>query len=185
MAKRDYPVIIKKYSNRRLYDTQTSSYITLEDVKKMVTQGVEFEVRDAKTNDDLTRQVLAQIIFEQELNGTNQMLPARFLKQMISLYDNKASEIFPYYLEGSMESFITNQEKIVDHFRDIWGSYNPLEQIEAIQRRSVEQMEALQKRNVDMMRQAFTLFSPFDVFQKGQDTPASAEQTKQANEEDA
>jgi polyhydroxyalkanoate synthesis repressor PhaR len=144
-------VIIKKYSNRRLYDTQTSTYITLDDVRHMVRKGVEFEVRDAKTNEDLTRQILNQIIFEQELNGAQSMLPVNFLKRLISMYDNKLSDIFPYYLDGTMDAFLANQEKIQEHFRGMWGGYNPL-----------ERMEAMQRRNMELMTNAMQMFNPFE-----------------------
>jgi polyhydroxyalkanoate synthesis repressor PhaR len=145
------PVIIKKYSNRRLYDTQTSTYITLDDVRSMVRKGTEFEVHDAKTNEDLTRQILNQIIFDLELAGEQTLLPLNFLKRLITMYDHKMVEVFPYYLDGSMEAFLANQEKIQDHFRGVWGQYNPLEQI-----------EAMRKRNMEMMQSAMQLFNPFE-----------------------
>jgi polyhydroxyalkanoate synthesis repressor PhaR len=144
-------VIIKKYSNRRLYDTQTSTYITLDDVRHMVRKNIEFEVRDAKTNEDLTRQVLNQIIFDLELGEGQTMLPINFLKQLIGMYDNKLSEVFPYYLDGTMDAFLANQEKIQEHFRGIWGQYNPL-----------ERMEAMQRRNVELMNSAMQMFNPFE-----------------------
>jgi polyhydroxyalkanoate synthesis repressor PhaR len=144
-------VLIKKYSNRRLYDTQTSTYITLDDVRAMVSKNLEFEVRDAKTNEDLTRQILTQIIFEQELNGKDSMMPIKFLKNMITMYDSKMNEFLPYYLEGSMETFIANQEKIHDQFREIWGPYNP-----------ITQLEAMQKRNMELAQSAMQIFNPFD-----------------------
>jgi polyhydroxyalkanoate synthesis repressor PhaR len=144
-------VLIKKYSNRRLYDTQTSTYITLDDVRNMVKQNIEFEVRDAKTNEDLTRQILTQIIFEQELNGKDSMMPINFLKRMITMYDSKMNEFLPYYLEGSMEAFISNQEKLNDQFKEMWGQYYPL-----------EKLEAMQRRNMQMMQAAMQAFNPFD-----------------------
>lgn len=148
---REKPVIIKKYSNRRLYDTQTSMYITLDDVRQMVCKGTEMEVRDAKSGEDITRQVLTQIIFEQELNGANGMLPVTVLKRMITMYDNKLGELFPYYLEGSMEAFIANQEKIREQFGEMFGQYNPMEQFGSIQR-----------RNMELMQNAISMFNPFE-----------------------
>jgi polyhydroxyalkanoate synthesis repressor PhaR len=144
-------ILIKKYSNRRLYDTQTSTYITLDDVREMVCKNIEFEVRDAKTNEDLTRQILTQIIFEQELNGSDSVMPINFLKRLITMYDNKMSEFLPYYLEGSMEAFIANQEKLNEQFKDVWSKYYPLEQI-----------EALQRRNMQLMQSAMQIFNPFE-----------------------
>jgi polyhydroxyalkanoate synthesis repressor PhaR len=151
-------ILIKKYSNRRLYDTQTSTYITLDDVRNMVKQNIEFEVRDAKTNDDLTRQILTQIIFEQELNGKDSMMPINFLKRMITMYDSKMNEFLPYYLEGSMEAFISNQEKLNDQFKEMWGQYYPL-----------EKLEAMQRRNMQMMQAAMQAFNPFDYMNKAKD----------------
>lgn len=144
-------ILIKKYSNRRLYDTQTSTYITLDDVREMVCKNIEFEVRDAKTNEDLTRQILTQIIFEQELNGSDSVMPINFLKRLITMYDNKMSEFLPYYLEGSMEAFIANQEKLNEQFKEVWSKYYPLEQI-----------EALQRRNMQLMQSAMQIFNPFE-----------------------
>ena len=158
-------VIIKKYSNRRLYDTQTSTYITLDDVRLMVRKNVEFEVRDAKTNEDLTRQILNQIIFDLELGGGENLLPLNFLKRLIGMYDNKMSEVFPYYLDGSMDAFLANQEKIQEHFRGMFGQYNPLEQIEAMRR-----------RNMDLVRSAMQLFNPFEYVKPPQKKPSDKDQ---------
>ncbi len=144
-------VLIKKYSNRRLYDTQTSSYITLDDVQEMVRKNIDFEVRDAKTNEELTRQILTQIIFEQELNGKDSMMPINFLKRMITMYDNNMSEFLPYYLEGSIEAFVANQDKLNEQFKEMWKQYYPL-----------EKLEALQRRNMQMMQTAMQAFNPFD-----------------------
>ncbi len=145
------PIIIKKYSNRRLYNTQTSTYITLDDVRDMVREGEEFEVRDAKSNEDLTRQILTQIIFEQELNGAQSMLPTNFLKRMISLYDGNMQDVFPHYLDGSIEAFVANQEKIQEQFKQAWGEYNPMGQFGEISR-----------KNVEMMQSAMQMFNPFE-----------------------
>ncbi len=144
-------VLIKKYSNRRLYDTQTSTYITLDDVQEMVRKNIDFEVRDAKTSEDLTRQILTQIIFEQELNGKDSMMPINFLKRMITMYDSKMNEFLPHYLEGSMEAFVANREKINEQFKEMWGQYYPL-----------DKLEALQRRNMQMMQAAMQSFNPFE-----------------------
>lgn len=102
------PVIIKKYANRRLYDTETSSYITLELLSQMTREGREFTVVDAKTGEDITHSVLTQIIMEEEQRGTN-LLPVNFLRQLISLYGNSMQSMVPQYLEASMEAFRKNQ----------------------------------------------------------------------------
>jgi polyhydroxyalkanoate synthesis repressor PhaR len=104
------PVIIKKYANRRLYNTETSAYITLDDLAKMVRAGREFQVLDAKSSDDITRSVLAQIIMEEESRGET-MLPAGFLRQLIAMYGDSMQAMVPQYLEASMEAFRHNQSQ--------------------------------------------------------------------------
>lgn len=104
------PVIIKKYANRRLYNTETSSYITLDHLAAMTREGRDFKVIDAKTEDDITHNVLTQIIMEEEARGS-QMLPVNFLRQLISLYGDSMQAMVPGYLEASMESFRRNQEQ--------------------------------------------------------------------------
>lgn len=103
------PIVIKKYANRRLYNTKSSTYVTLETLATMVRRGDDFVVIDAKSGDDLTRAVLAQIIFEQETKGQN-LLPVRFLRQLIGLYGDNLQSFVPSYLEASMEAFRKNQE---------------------------------------------------------------------------
>lgn len=106
----DGPVIIKKYANRRLYNTETSSYITLEHLAAMTREGRDFKVVDAKTDEDITHNVLTQIIMEEESRGQT-MLPVNFLRQLISLYGDSMQAMVPGYLEASMESFRRNQEQ--------------------------------------------------------------------------
>ena len=125
------PIIIKKYANRRLYNTDTSSYITLEQLCDMVKEGVEFEVRDARTGDDITRQVLAQIIFEEENKGQH-LLPIQFLRQLIRFYGDSLQAFIPSYLEMSMESFAKNQNDMRKKFADALGGklgYRDFEQL--------------------------------------------------------
>ena len=106
MAKPEQPVAIKKYANRRLYNTGTSTYVTLEDLAGMVKAGEDFIVHDAKTGEDITRQVLAQIIFEQEnKEGAQNLLPINFLRQLIRFYGDSMQKLVPSYLEVSLESF--------------------------------------------------------------------------------
>ena len=105
------PVIIKKYPNRRLYNTKISNYVTLEDLFKMVKDGAEFVVIDAKSGEDLTKNVLTQIIFEQESKGYN-MLPVPFLKHIISLYGNNIAKLIPEFLENSMKAFVDSHENM-------------------------------------------------------------------------
>jgi polyhydroxyalkanoate synthesis repressor PhaR len=115
MAKSTGKVTIKKYANRRLYDTESSTYITLDRLAHMVREGREFEVVDAKTGDDITRQVLTQIIVEEEARGAT-MLPLNFLKQLIGLYGNSMQNFVPSYLEAAMDAFQRNQTAVKDAF---------------------------------------------------------------------
>jgi polyhydroxyalkanoate synthesis repressor PhaR len=116
MSKSGGKVTIKKYANRRLYDTESSAYITLDRLADMVREGREFEVIDAKTGDDITRQVLTQIIVDEEARGGNTMLPVNFLKQLIGLYGNSMQAVVPQYLEAAMDAFKRNQKAIGDAF---------------------------------------------------------------------
>ena len=115
MARSSDKVTIKKYANRRLYDTESSSYITLDRLAEMVREGREFEVVDAKTGEDITRQVLTQIIVEEEARGST-MLPVNFLKQLIGLYGNSMQGMVPQYLEAAMDAFQRNQSAMRDAF---------------------------------------------------------------------
>ena len=109
------PIIVKKYANRRLYNTSSSSYITLDDLAGMVRENVEFQVLDAKTGDDITHSILTQIIMDEEAQG-EQMLPISFLRQLISMYGNSMQAMMPSYLEASMQNFRENQSKIREAF---------------------------------------------------------------------
>ena len=115
MAKSTGKVTIKKYANRRLYDTESSTYITLDRLAQMVREGREFEVVDAKTGEDITRQVLTQIIVDEEARGST-MLPINFLKQLIGLYGNSMQNFVPSYLEAAMDAFQRNQSAVKDAF---------------------------------------------------------------------
>ena len=115
MARSSDKVTIKKYANRRLYDTESSAYITLDRLAEMVREGREFEVVDAKTGEDITRQVLTQIIVDEEARGST-MLPVKFLKQLIGLYGNSMQGMVPQYLEAAMDAFQRNQTAFQDAF---------------------------------------------------------------------
>lgn len=160
-------ILIKKYANRRLYDTRSSVYITLEEVRRMVKLGEEFVVRDAKTGEDLTRQILTQIIFEQELSGQS-MMPVGFLKRVIELYDDRLSELIPHYLETSMDAFANNQEKIRTVMGKTWEQYNPLNQLEEISR-----------QNVEIVTKAFQMFNPFEAYFKSEEEKGKKSDGKQ------
>ena len=129
MAKRDAkpgdPVIIKKYANRRLYNTGTSSYITLDDLARMTREEVDFQVLDAKTGDDITHSILTQIIMEEEASGGGQMLPVSFLRDLIAMYGNSMQAMMPSYLEASMKNFRDNRVKLQEMWQGGLGA-NPL-----------------------------------------------------------
>src|SRR5262252_393913 len=122
MTKSDEPVTIKKYANRRLYNTGTSTYVTLEDLAAMVKAGEDFVVYDAKTGEDITRSVLAQIIFEQENKEGQNLLPINFLRQLIRFYGDSMQMLVPRYLEVSLESFTKEQEKFRQQMTQAFGA---------------------------------------------------------------
>lgn len=140
------PIIIKKYANRRLYNTETSSYITLENLAQMVRQNREFKVVDAKTGEDITRTVLTQIIVEEEAQGKN-MLPISFLRQLISMYGDSMQALLPQYLDASMEAFRRNQEQFRKALEGAFssGAFGPFEQ--------------LAKQNMAMFQAAANMFT--------------------------
>ena len=111
------PIVVKKYANRRLYNTDTSSYITLDDLATMVRDNTDFQVVDAKTGEDITHAILTQIIVDQEASGGEQMLPVSFLRDLISMYGNSMQSMMPSYLEASMASFRKNREQLQEAFQ--------------------------------------------------------------------
>jgi polyhydroxyalkanoate synthesis repressor PhaR len=150
MTKSETPITIKKYANRRLYNTGTSTYVTLEDLATMVKDGDDFVVFDAKTGEDITRAVLAQIIFEQEnKEGGQNLLPINFLRQLIRFYGDSMQMLVPRYLEVSLESLTREQEKFRTQMASAFGAtgFGPLE----------EQV----RRNMEMFEKAFGMFAPF------------------------
>jgi polyhydroxyalkanoate synthesis repressor PhaR len=155
------PVVIKKYANRRLYNTSTSSYVTLDHLSEMVREGVDFVVQDAKSGDDITRSVLTQIIFEQESRGQN-LLPVQFLRRLIRFYGDSMQGFLPPYLEMSMESFAKSQDQFREQFSRAFGATTPMQAFE-------EQAQ----RNMAMFQQALSMWSPF-----AQNTPGGAAMTK-------
>ncbi len=149
MAKSDQPTTIKKYANRRLYNTGTSTYVTLEDLASMVKDGEDFLVYDAKTGDDITRQVLAQIIFEQENKAGQNLLPTTFLRQLIRFYGDSMQMVVPKYLEQSIDSLTRDQEKFRKQMTNTFGMtpFAPLEETV--------------RRNMELFQQTFSMFKPF------------------------
>ncbi len=140
MAKTDQPTTIKKYANRRLYNTGTSTYVTLEDLAAMVKEGEDFLVYDAKTGDDITRSVLAQIIFEQENKAGQNLLPTTFLRQLIRFYGDSMQMVVPRYLEQSIDTLTREQEKFRKQLTTTF-SMTPFAPLEEHVRRNMEMFE--------------------------------------------
>jgi polyhydroxyalkanoate synthesis repressor PhaR len=144
------PIVIKKYANRRLYNTATSSYVTLDDLARMVKAHTDFVVYDAKTGEDITRAVLTQIIVEEEGKGGQNLLPISFLRQLIGLYGDSMQWLVPRYLEHAMSTFNRNQEQMRKSLQDAFGGLFPFG--------SLEQMG---KQNLALFEQTMKMFSPF------------------------
>jgi polyhydroxyalkanoate synthesis repressor PhaR len=163
MAKSDQPTTIKKYANRRLYNTGTSTYVTLEDLAAMVKEGEDFLVYDAKTGDDITRSVLAQIIFEQENKAGQNLLPTTFLRQLIRFYGDSMQMVVPRYLEQSIDTLTREQEKFRKQMADTFSGtpFAPLEEHV--------------RRNMELFQQTFSMFKPFVPLRAGQEPEKAVE----------
>ncbi|MBL9034543.1 MAG: polyhydroxyalkanoate synthesis repressor PhaR [Rhodospirillaceae bacterium] len=171
-------VRIKKYANRRLYNTATSSYVTLDYLAQMVREGQDFTVEDAKTGEDITRSVLTQIIVEEEAKGQT-MLPINFLRQLISLYGDNLQFLVPRYLEQSMEAFGKNQEQMRQYMKESFGGMFPF-----------DRFQEMSKQNIAFFEQAMRMWSPFRAGQPGgqpgaaPEAPAAARPEAKSNELD-
>ena len=166
-TKSEEPVTIKKYANRRLYNTGTSTYVTLEDLAAMVKTGEDFVVYDAKTGEDITRSVLAQIIFEQENKEGQNLLPIAFLRQLIRFYGDSMQMLVPRYLEVSIESLTREQEKFREQMAQAFGVG------------AFPSLEEQVRRNMEMFERAFAMFAPF-ARRESQAAEAAAEPGKAA-----
>lgn len=153
------PVVVKKYANRRLYNTESSSYITLENLAEMIRSGRDFVVYDAKTNEDITRQVLTQIIVEEEGKG-GAMLPTGFLRQLIGMYGEDMQGLVPRYLEQAMEAFARQQEQVRSTMRDAMTKFG-MPGAAAPGFPPAMGLEELGRQNMAMMERAMSLFTPF------------------------
>lgn len=165
MAKTSEPTIIKKYANRRLYNTGTSTYVTLEDLAVMVKGEEDFIVYDAKSGDDITRSVLTQIIFEQEAKGEN-LLPVSFLRQLIGFYGDSMQGMVPSFLEYSMTSLTNEQDKIRSQMGDALGAT------------AFDAIEGQVKRNTEMFQRAMQMFVPFPAAEGGSGSEPAAKPAK-------
>ncbi|MBB5772303.1 polyhydroxyalkanoate synthesis repressor PhaR [Brevundimonas vesicularis] len=155
-------VVIKKYANRRLYNTRTSAYVTLEDLATMVREGMEFVVYDAKTNDDLTRQILTQIIFEEESRG-EALLPVQFLRQLIGFYGGQMQGVLPSYLEMSLANFGRQQEQFASQMGRAFGTGA-----------GATLMEDAARANMAMFERAMQMFPAFS-YPRAEPTPAASD----------
>lgn len=179
MANEKQPTIIKKYANRRLYNTGTSVYVTLEDLAQMVKNGEEFQVFDAKTNEDITRSVLAQIIFEQEAKEGQSLLPIDFLRNLIGFYGDSMQTLVPSYLQFSLEKFVAEQQKFREQVTSaLGGNAAPGAQMFAA-------MEEQTRKNMAMFHQALGVFAPFAPPAAPQPAEAKPASEQPANELDA
>ena len=167
------PALIKKYANRRLYNTGTSTYVTLDDLAVMVKKGEEFTVQDAKTGEDITHSVLTQIIFEQESKTGNTLLPISFLRQLISYYGDQMQMVVPSYLEHSMQAFGEQQAQMREQITRAFGD-NPLAKNFQL---PIQMVEEQVRRNTEMFQQAMQMFAPFGA-------PAAPRETKKAEAKD-
>jgi len=165
-------VVIKKYANRRLYNTASSSYVTLEHLADMVKKGVDFVVYDAKTNEDITRTVLTQIIFEEESQGQS-LLPIQFLRQLIGFYGNSMQAFLPSYLELSLASFAQQQERMRQQFQAIG------------QGAGLPSYEEQIRQNMQLFDRAMKMFSPFAYAKPEEPPPAARAEPAQPAADDA
>lgn len=168
-------IIIKKYANRRLYNTDSSCYVTLDDLAQMVKDDADFVVRDAKSGDDITHSVLTQIIFEEESKG-EALLPTNFLRQLIAFYGDGLQQVVPEYLESSMAAFAQNQEKFRSFIKDNLDTANVTTQ-------PMKPFEEMAKQNMAIFEKTMSMFSPFGASRgatEGEHTAAdnSADQTE-------
>jgi polyhydroxyalkanoate synthesis repressor PhaR len=157
---RPKPVVVKKYANRRLYNTATSSYVTLDDLAKMIKEGGDFVAHDAKTGEDITRSVLTQIIVEQEQKGQN-LLPTSFLRQLISFYGDSMQFLVPGYLEQAMIAFARNQEQMRKNLQATFGIF------------PFGQFEEMGKQNIALFERALKMLAPYGRNERRQ--PGEAE----------
>ena len=160
LQKMQAPVVIKKYANRRLYNTESSSYVTLDHLSQMVKQGTHFEVHDARSGDDITHSVLTQIIFEEEAKGQN-LLPIAFLRQIIRLYGDPMQAFVPGYLDLSMETFTKNEDEMRRRIAHAFGG-------------GQEVVEQLARQNMAVFERAMQMFTPHMVEELPPPPPAPA-----------
>jgi polyhydroxyalkanoate synthesis repressor PhaR len=173
MANEKQPITIKKYANRRLYNTGTSTYVTLEDLAKMVKTGEDFVVYDAKSNEDITRSVLTQIIFEQEGKVGQNLLPITFLRQLIRFYGDSMQALVPSYLEFSIDRLTSEQQKFREQLTQAFGA-------KAFPPAVFGSLEEQVRKNMAIFNQALAIFNPFTANATNQARPADDKTTDSA-----
>ena len=169
------PIVIKKYANRRLYNTDTSTYVTLEHLSDMVKEGNDFVVFDAKTNEDITRSVLTQIIFDEESRGQN-LLPIQFLRQLIRFYGDSLQAFLPSYLELSLDSFTRQNERLREQFTTAppgLAGLNPAKALGNVPVPGPQFLEEQVRQNMALFDRAMKMFSPFAFVAADEQKPAS------------
>lgn len=176
-GKSDEVIVIKKYANRRLYNTGTSTYVTLDDLAEMVKRDEEFAVQDAKTGEDITHSVLTQIIFELENKNGQNMLPVKFLRQLISFYGDHMQMIVPSFLEQSLMAFTKEQERMREQLKAAFGA-SPVDMMKM--HTPLQFIEEQTRRNMEMFNNAIRMFAPKNG--SAPDQPADKETVKQAPE---
>ena len=155
------PTIIKKYANRRLYDTGRSSYVTLDDLCEMVKEGHDFVVQDAKSGEDLTRSVLTQIIVDQESKGEENLLPTDFLRKLIGFYGGENGSMIPNYLEQTMDIFIKNQEQMQEHMNNMQNMFPKVPGVPNMNNMpGAEAIEEMNRKNIEMFERTMKMFNP-------------------------
>ncbi len=169
--KTDTPIKIKKYPNRRLYDTSSSSYIVLDDIVALVKAGTEFIIEDTKTGEDITRSILSQVIFEREADQSNYHFPLDVQKQLISMYDDAYSQMVPDYLRESMNVFVTERDRMKNTFQEI---------VETNSRTMAQFNENLAKQNLEIFNRSFEFFQSMAGF--GQDSWAQEKSVDEPDE---
>jgi polyhydroxyalkanoate synthesis repressor PhaR len=180
MPAKDDPVVIKKYANRRLYNTGTSTYVTLEDLAEMVKKGEDFTVQDAKTGDDITHPVLTQIIFELENKDGQNMLPIPFLRQLIAFYGDQMQMIVPSFLEQSMTAFAKEQERFREQMKSALGKA-PMDMMKMPPLKALEEQT---RRNMEMFQNAMRMFTPFPPAGQAAPTPSEPEKKEASTKAD-
>ena len=168
MAKNDGEIVIKKYANRRLYNTGTSTYVTLDDLAGMVKRGEDFAVQDAKSGEDITHSVLTQIIFEQESKTGNTLLPISFLRQLISYYGDQMQMVVPSFLEHSMQSFAEQQAQMQEQITKAFGETPLTKNLQL----PIQMIEEQVRRNTEIFQNAMKMFSPFSGVPQTEAKPA-------------